>query len=76
MRITVDIPKVLYRKLKSRAAREGTSVTKLVLRGIHAEMERCGNASKPDRIKLPIIRSKKAGRLKLTSAAIDEILFS
>lgn len=75
MRTTLDIPDGLYRELKARAAHEGTSVKELVLRGIHAEMKG-GDGASHGRIKLPIIRSKKPGRLKLTNSKIDEILFS
>jgi hypothetical protein len=76
MRTTLDIPDGLYRELKARAAHQGTSVKELVLRGIHAEMKGEESVSNRGRIKLPIIRSKKPGRLKLTNAKIDEILFS
>ncbi|HEY1799415.1 MAG TPA: hypothetical protein VGG46_00655 [Terriglobales bacterium] len=76
MRTTLDIPDGLYRELKARAAHQGTSVKELVLRGIHTEMKRCESAPNRGRIKLPIIHSKKPGRLKLTNAKIDEILFS
>jgi hypothetical protein len=34
MRITIDIPAPLYQRLKSRAAREGSSVKRLIVRGV------------------------------------------
>ena len=34
MRTTVDIPDGMYRQLKSRAAREGSSTRTLILRGV------------------------------------------
>ena len=34
MRTTVDIPDGMYRQLKSRAAREGSSTRALILRGV------------------------------------------
>jgi hypothetical protein len=76
MRTTLDIPDGLYRELKARAAYEGTSVRELVLRGIDAEIKSRESTSNHGRIKLPIIRSKRPGRLKLTNSKIDEILFS
>jgi plasmid stability protein len=76
MRTTLDIPDGLYRKLKARAAYQGTSVKELVLRGIHTEMQSGERTSSRGEVKLPIIRSKKPGHLKLTNAKIDEILFS
>ena len=61
MRITLDIPDGLYLELKVRAARKGTSVKELLLRGIQAEMKSGESPSNRGRIKLPIIRSKKTG---------------
>lgn len=75
MRTTLDIPDGLYRELKARAAHQGTSVKELVLHGINTVMKG-ESAAKRGRLKLPIIHSKKPGRLKLTNSEIDEILFS
>jgi hypothetical protein len=74
MRTTVDIPDPIYRQLKVRAAREGSSVKKLLLRG--AEELLRGNSHKPSgkRVKLPIIPSKRPGTMRINNAIIDEIL--
>jgi plasmid stability protein len=72
MRTTLDIPDETYRELKIKAAREGTSVRQLVLRGIQSELE--GAAEKPVRkLELPIIRSSRPGTLHLTNEEIDEL---
>jgi len=39
MRTTVDIPDPLYRKLKSRASKEGRSLKELIVRSIQAELQ-------------------------------------
>ena len=74
MRTTVDIPDAMYRQLKSRAAREGTSTRALILRGVK-------NVLKGERrtagtlVSLPIVRSKRPGSVALDNAAIYDIAF-
>jgi hypothetical protein len=75
MRTTVDIPDPIYRQLKSRAALEGRSVKELILHGVEAELNGGSQRASGDRVKLPLIKSRKPGSLKLTSAQINEILF-
>ena len=73
MRTTIDIPDPVYRRLKSRAASEGSSAKELILRGVEhvlkARPRRRGR-----RIKLPIIRSKQPGTLELDNDRIFEII--
>ncbi len=73
MRTTVDIPDPLYRKLKSRAARERRSVKDLILRGVEDELEPRRMKAKR-RISLPLIRSKRPGTVRLDNAKIFEII--
>jgi hypothetical protein len=75
MRTTVDIPDPVYRRLKARAASQGCSVKELVLRGVKAELENSGKLREKRRITLPLVDSKKPGRLELTNSQINEILF-
>ena len=72
MRTTVDIPDPTYRKLKSKAAQQGSSVKELILRGVEREL-RTGTTKK-GRIRLPIVHSKQPGTLRLTSEQIYEII--
>ena len=74
MRTTVDIPDPIYRELKAQAAREGSSVKKLVLRGV--ELVRRGNSRKlsTKRVKSPVIPSKHPGTMQIDNAVIDDIL--
>jgi hypothetical protein len=72
MRTTIDIPDETYRELKVKAAREGTAVRQIVLRGIQRELE--GTSGRRVRkLQLPLIRSSRPGTLKLTNEEIDEL---
>jgi hypothetical protein len=73
MRTTVDIPDPVYRRLKSRAANEGSSTKELILRGVKQVLKENSRRSRK-RIKLPIIRSKHPGTLELDNDKIFEII--
>jgi hypothetical protein len=74
MRTTVDIPDGIYRQLKSRAAREGSSTRALILRGVKKVLE--GERRKAGaRVSLPIVRSKRPGTVALDNATIYDIAF-
>jgi hypothetical protein len=70
VRTTVDIPDAAYRRLKARAAEQGCSVKELILRGVETQLETRKTAN---RIRLPIVRSKRPGTLHLTNEQIYEI---
>lgn len=74
MRTTVDIPDPVYRQLKSAAAIQGCSVKELVLRGVKAELQGKARGRRKRTAKLPIIRSKNPGWLRLTNRQINEVL--
>jgi plasmid stability protein len=74
MRTTVDIPDGMYRQLKSRAAREGSSTRALILRGVKAVLK----TERPKagvRVSLPIVRSKRPGTVAIDNARIYDIAF-
>ena len=73
MRTTVDIPDPVYRRLKSRAASEGSSAKELILRGVK-QVLRGGGRRPRRRIKLPLIRSRQPGTLELDNEKIFEII--
>jgi hypothetical protein len=73
MRTTVDIPTEIYRQLKIRAAREGRPANALILRGIEQVLN-TKPASTRRRVKLPIIRSKRPGALRLDNARIYDVI--
>ena len=74
MRTTVDIPDGMYRQLKARAAREGSSTRALILKGVRevlkAERQKGGTPAV-----LPIVRSKRPGTVALDNAVIYDIAF-
>ncbi len=72
MRTTVDIPDPTYRELKSKAAREGSSVKTLILRSVERELQSANRGK--GRIRLPIVKSKQPGTLRLTNDMIYEII--
>jgi len=74
MRTTVDIPDSMYRQLKSRAAREGSSTRALILKGVREVLK----AERPETgtpVSLPIVRSKRPGTVVLDNAAIYDLAF-
>jgi hypothetical protein len=73
MRTTVDIPDTMYRRLKGRAAREGSSAKELILRGVEQVLKEPPR-KRHKKIQLPIIRSKKPGTLELDNARIFDII--
>lgn len=72
MRTTVDIPDPTYRELKSKAARQGCSVKELILRSVEKELK--PPTREKGRIRLPIVKSKQPGVLRLTNEAIYEVI--
>jgi plasmid stability protein len=74
MRTTVDIPDAMYRKLKSRAAREGSSTRALILRGVK-EVLRSERRKAGVTVSLPIVRSKRPGTVALDNASIYDVAF-
>ncbi len=74
MRTTVDIPDGIYRQLKSRAAREGSSIRALILRGVKEVLQsNRGKTGVP--VALPIVRSKRPGTVALDNARIYDVAF-
>ena len=74
MRTTVDIPDGLYRRLKARAAREGSSTRALILKGVK-EVLKSERRKAGAPVSLPIVRSKRPGTLALDNAAIYDVVF-
>ena len=74
VRTTVDIPTPLYKQLRERAAKEGSTIKSLVVLGVE-EVLNPKPAAQPRRMKVPIIRSKRPGSLHLTNDQIYELGF-
>jgi len=73
MRTTVDIPDALYRMLKARAEAEGRSVEALLLEAA-TNVVAAGAGRSPHRVQVPLIASKRPGRLTLDSARIYDVI--
>jgi hypothetical protein len=73
VRTTVDIPNPVYRRLKTRAASEGTSVRALILRGVEQVVQGAPQGS-GRRVSLPLVRSKHPGTLRIDNARIYEVI--
>lgn len=78
MRTTVDIPDALYRELKGKAAKEGRSVKELILRGVEGELHPPARlketARRKKKVRLPILKSKDPGTLKLDNDRIFDLI--
>ena len=72
MRTTVDIPDPTYRKLKAKAAQQGSSVKRLILRGVDTLLSERRHKTAP--VRLPLLRSKEPGTLDLSNEQIYEII--
>lgn len=73
MRTTVDIPDVLYKELKSKAAREKRSVKELILRGVEVEL-RTRPKKRSRRVVFPLVPSKAPGTLDIDNAKIFDLI--
>ena len=73
MRTTVDIPDPVYRRLKSRAASEGSSAKELILRGVEQVLKE-PKRRRSRRVKLPLVPSKEPGTLHLGNAKIYDLI--
>jgi len=73
MRTTIDIPDAMYRRLKSRAAGEGRSAKALILQGVEQVLTSKATAS-GRRVKLPIVRSKRPGTMRIDNARIYDVI--
>jgi hypothetical protein len=73
MRTTVDIPDLIYRELKSRAAAEGGTVKELLVRGaetvLSTQVRKTGR-----RLSHPPLNKGVSGSLRMTNALIADLL--
>ena len=74
MRITIDIPASLYQRLKARAAIEGTSAKRLILRGVEQVLREKRTDPPRKGIKLPLVTSKRPGTVRLGNSRIYDLI--
>jgi hypothetical protein len=73
VRTTIDIPDPTYRRLKAKAAAEGRSVKALLLDAAETALAPAGKSG-AERVVLPLVGSKRPGRLDLTNARIYDVI--
>jgi len=74
MRTTIDIPAPLYKRLKARAANDGSSAKRLILRGVEQVLREKRSGTRRKRIQLPLVRSKRPGKVRIDNARIYDII--
>jgi len=72
MKATIEFDDELYRQLKAAAALRGAKIKELVAEGVRLVLRGAASESKSRRIKLPAVRSRKPGTLRLTNKMIAE----
>ena len=74
MKATIDLPEILFRETKVKAALEGTTVRAVVIRALEREIHDAKPAARQRRVQLPLITLKKGSRVRsLTNAEIDAL---
>jgi hypothetical protein len=73
VRTTLDIPDAKYRRLKAKAAQEGTSVRQIVLHCIEKELDG-ETPRKVRRLAHPILKSYAPGSIRLNNEQIYDLI--
>jgi hypothetical protein len=73
MRTTIDIPEGMYRRLRARAAGEGRTAKALILQGVE-QVLKSTTRDAGRRVKLPIVRSKRPGTIRIDNARIYDVI--
>ena len=71
--MTVDIPDVLYRRLRKQAVRDGQTVRSLMLRAIELVLKP-DSTTLPKRVNLPLVSSKRPGKLRIDNTRIVDVI--
>lgn len=73
MRTTVDVPDPLFRQVKSVAALRGSSLKEFIQEALRQAV--AGRRTvRRRKVRLPLVRSKHPGALRLTNAEIEDHL--
>jgi hypothetical protein len=73
VKISLNIPDSIYKQLKKRAALESGTIADVILRAIEHCLEE-GEVKTGRRAKLPIVRSKRPGKLKIDNSKIYKLI--
>jgi hypothetical protein len=72
MKATIEFDDELYRQLKATAALRGSKIKELVAEGVRMVLRHADAPRQFRRVKLPMVKSRKPGTLKLTGRMIAE----
>jgi hypothetical protein len=70
MKATIEFDDDLYRQLKATAALRGSKIKELVAEGVRLVLSQSPAPASRRRIRLPIVKSRKPGSVKLTNEII------
>jgi hypothetical protein len=70
MKATIELEDELYRQLKATAALRGRRVKELAAESVRLVLQGASSPQRLRRLKLPIVKSRKPGTLKLTNELI------
>ena len=73
MKITVDLPDSLFRRMEADAVLRGVSIKEFIIAAIESQIT-APESGDDYSVNLPLIRSKKPGTLNLTNAEIEKLL--
>jgi len=75
MRTTVDLPDNLVRQAKAAAALEGKSLKSFLAEAVRARLQGTrATKSRGHRVRLPLVRSKRPGSLRITGDTVAKAL--
>ena len=74
MRTTVDLPNELTRDVKVAAANRGLTLKVFLRMAVERELKREPVPLKPEKLKFPLISSRKPGSLKISNEQIEDLL--
>jgi hypothetical protein len=74
MRTTVDLPNELTREVKIAAASRGVTLKVFLRMAVEHELKRESVPLKPEKLKFPLVSSKKPGALKISNEQIEDLL--
>ncbi len=66
MRVMIDLPDPLFRKVMDLCARQATTLSQFIGRVVEHEISRIATRLESRRVEFPLIRSKRLGSVRVT----------
>jgi hypothetical protein len=77
MKTTVVLPDPIFRQAKAATALQGRTLRSFILTAIVHELEDTGRVRQPaSRVRLPLVRSRRPGKLKITGQDVSRALLA